>query len=58
MLRQGLLDDRDVDIELDESSGTSPSISLFTPQGVEEMGMQFKDLLGGLMPHRTKRRRA
>jgi len=57
MLRQGLLDDRDVDIELDESSGMSPSISLFTPQGVEEMGMQFKDLLGGLMPHRTRRRR-
>jgi len=57
MLRQGLLDERDVDLELDESSGSSPSISLFTPQGVEEMGMQFKDLLGGLMPHRTRRRR-
>ena len=57
MLRQGLLDERDVDLELDENSGPSPSISLFTPQGVEEMGMQFKDLLGGLMPRRTRRRR-
>ena len=27
-----------------------------TPQGVEEMGVQFKDLLGGMLPRRTKRR--
>jgi ATP-dependent HslUV protease ATP-binding subunit HslU len=57
MLRQGLFDAREVDLDLDESGGPGPSISLFTPQGVEEMGMQFKDLLGGLMPHRTRRRR-
>jgi len=57
MLRQGLLDEREVDIELDENSGAAPSISLFTPQGVEEMGMQFKDLLGGLLPSRVRRRR-
>ena len=57
MLRQGRLDEREVDIELDENSGAAPSISLFTPQGVEEMGMQFKDLLGGLLPSRVRRRR-
>jgi perosamine synthetase len=28
-----------------------------TPQGVEEMGVQFRDLLGGMMPKRTKSRR-
>ena len=28
-----------------------------TPQGMEEMGVQFKDLLGGMMPQRTKVRR-
>jgi ATP-dependent HslUV protease ATP-binding subunit HslU len=27
-----------------------------TPQGVEEMGVQFKDLLGSMMPRRTKKR--
>ena len=27
------------------------------PQGVEEMGMQFKDMLGGLLPQRSHRRR-
>jgi ATP-dependent HslUV protease ATP-binding subunit HslU len=57
MLRQGRLDDREVEIELEDGGGPGPSISLFTPQGVEEMGMQFKDLLGGLMPQRTRRRR-
>ena len=56
MLRKGELDEREVEVELDDGGG-GPSISLFTPQGVEEMGMQFKDLLGGLLPSRTRRRR-
>jgi ATP-dependent HslUV protease ATP-binding subunit HslU len=56
MLRRGDLDLREVDVEL-ESTGGAPSVSLFTPQGVEEMGMQFKDLLGGLLPRQTRRRR-
>jgi ATP-dependent HslUV protease ATP-binding subunit HslU len=57
MLRQGQLDEREVEIDLEDGGGLGPSISLFTPQGVEEMGMQFKDLLGGLMPQRVRRRR-
>jgi ATP-dependent HslUV protease ATP-binding subunit HslU len=56
MLREGVLDDRDVEVELSASPG-GPTLSLFTPQGVEEMGVQFKDLLGGLLPGRTRRRR-
>jgi ATP-dependent HslUV protease ATP-binding subunit HslU len=56
LLRQGRLDDREIEVDL-EDGGASPSISLFTPQGVEEMGMQFKDLLGSLMPKRSRRRR-
>jgi ATP-dependent HslUV protease ATP-binding subunit HslU len=32
-------------------------MSIMTPQGVEEMGVQFKDLLGGMFPKKTKRRR-
>jgi ATP-dependent HslUV protease ATP-binding subunit HslU len=57
MLRDGSLDERVVEIELEDASGTSPTMSIFTPQGVEEMGMQFKDMLGGLLPHRSHRRR-
>jgi ATP-dependent HslUV protease ATP-binding subunit HslU len=56
LLRQGALDERVLEIELEDSGG-APTVSLFTPQGVEEMGMQFKDLLGSLMPRRTRRRR-
>jgi len=57
MLRDGSLDERTVEIELEDASGASPTMSIFTPQGVEEMGMQFKDMLGGLLPHRSHRRR-
>jgi ATP-dependent HslUV protease ATP-binding subunit HslU len=55
LLRLGELDDRRVDVELLDDGG-GPSLSIMTPQGVEEMGVQFKDLLGSLMPKRTKRR--
>jgi ATP-dependent HslUV protease ATP-binding subunit HslU len=56
MLRRGDLDERELEIDLEES-GAAPTVSLFTPQGVEEMGMQFKDLLGGLIPKRSRHRR-
>ena len=55
-LRRGLLDDGEVELEL-EDSGHNPTLSVFTPQGVEEMGVQFKDLLGGLLPQKTRRRK-
>ncbi len=56
LLRRGELDEREVEIELDDA-GAAQTVSLFTAQGVEEMGMQFKDLLGGLLPKQTRRRR-
>jgi ATP-dependent HslUV protease ATP-binding subunit HslU len=56
MLREGVLDERELEVELDEQLA-GPSVSLFGPQGVEEMGMQLKDMLGGLLPRRTRRRR-
>jgi ATP-dependent HslUV protease ATP-binding subunit HslU len=55
MLREGALDEREIEVETTETG--APSVSLFTPQGVEEMGVQFKDLLGNLFPRRTRRRR-
>jgi ATP-dependent HslUV protease ATP-binding subunit HslU len=56
LLHGGSLDDREVELDF-ENTGAAPTVSLFTPQGVEEMGMQFKDLLGGLLPKQTRRRR-
>ena len=55
-MRLGELDDREIQVELRDESG-GPSISIMTPQGVEEMGVQFRDMLGGMMPKRTKVRR-
>jgi ATP-dependent HslUV protease ATP-binding subunit HslU len=54
MLRQGLLDERE--IELETADSPAPQMSIFTPQGVEEMGVQFKDLLGNFFPKKTRRR--
>jgi ATP-dependent HslUV protease ATP-binding subunit HslU len=56
LLRLGELDDREIQVELRDDSG-GPTLSIMTPQGVEEMGVQFRDLLGGMMPKRTKIRR-
>jgi ATP-dependent HslUV protease ATP-binding subunit HslU len=56
MLRRGALEEREIDVEFEEG-GSASTMSIFTPQGVEEMGVQFKDLLGGLMPRKTRRRR-
>ena len=56
MLRKGQLDEREIDVEV-EDRGTGPNLSIFTPQGVEEMGVQWKDMMGQLFPRKTRRRR-
>jgi ATP-dependent HslUV protease ATP-binding subunit HslU len=56
MLRDGELDAREVEIQLADAP-LPPSLSVFTPQGVEEMGVQLRELLGGLLPSRTRARR-
>ncbi len=55
-LREGKLDEREIDVEVADGGG-APTMSVFTPQGVEEMGVQFKDMLGGLFGGKTKVRR-
>jgi ATP-dependent HslUV protease ATP-binding subunit HslU len=54
-LRSGALDEREVEIETSERS--APTLEIFSPQGVEELGMSLKDLMGNLMPQRSRRRR-
>ena len=55
MLRDGKLDDRYVDVELADRN--MPMVEIFSNVGMEEMGINFKDMLGGLMPKNTKRRK-
>jgi ATP-dependent HslUV protease ATP-binding subunit HslU len=54
-LRSGKLDSRLVEIEIRERN--FPVIELAGPQGVEEMGINMKDMLGNLFQGRTKSRK-
>lgn len=54
-LREGKLDNRIVDIEVREKN--FPTIELAGPQGIEEMGINMKDMLGNLFQGRTKHRK-
>ena len=56
MLREGALGAREVEVQLADAPGL-PGLSIFTPQGVEEMGVQLRDLLGGMLPPRSRARR-
>jgi ATP-dependent HslUV protease ATP-binding subunit HslU len=54
-LRAGKLDERV--IELDMQSQAGPMLEVFSGQGMEEVGINLKDMLSNLMPGRTRRRR-
>lgn len=57
MLREGKLDDRFVEMEVAESSAQMPMIEIFTSSGVEDMGLNLKEMLGNLFPQKKKIRR-
>ncbi len=55
MLHKGKLDKRKID--LDVTAQSSPMVEIFSNTGIEEMGINVKDMLGNLMPKNTKRRK-
>jgi len=55
MLRKGKLDNRFVDLDVSERN--MPVVEVFSNMGMEEMGFNFKDMLGGIMPKNTKKRK-
>lgn len=55
MLRKGKLDNRYVD--LDVSERVAPMVEIFSNIGMEEMGISFKDVLGGIIPKSVKKRK-
>jgi ATP-dependent HslUV protease ATP-binding subunit HslU len=55
MLRKGKLDNRYVDLDVADRS--MPMVEIFSNVGMEEMGINFKDMLGGVFPKGTKRRK-
>jgi ATP-dependent HslUV protease ATP-binding subunit HslU len=55
LLRKGALDDRYV--ELDVPDRNFPMIEIFAGAGMEEMDFNLREMLGSMMPRRTKRRK-
>jgi ATP-dependent HslUV protease ATP-binding subunit HslU len=55
-LREGALDDRTVEIEV--ASRGLPMVEIFGGQGMEEIQENLKDMLGNLLPQRSKRHKA
>ncbi|RKX31657.1 MAG: HslU--HslV peptidase ATPase subunit [Candidatus Zixiibacteriota bacterium] len=54
-LLAGKLDERMV--ELDTPQDRYPVVEIFSPMGMEELGINFQEMFSGLMPKKTKRRR-
>ncbi len=52
-LAEGRFDDREVEIETEEKAG--PMMDVVSAPGMEEMGNNLKDMLGSLLPRKTRR---
>jgi len=55
MLRNGRLNDREVEVETQVSA--IPVVEIFSPQGMEEMDLNLRDMFSNIFPGKTKRRR-
>ncbi len=54
-LLEGRLDKRFVDIDV--TSHRFPVVEIFSPMGMEELGVNMQDMFSGMMPSKTKKRR-
>ncbi len=54
-LHEGFLDTRMIDIEI--PANRYPVVEIFTPQGMEELGVNFQEMFSGIMPKKKKIRK-
>jgi len=54
-LINGKLNDRMVEIDVPNDS--TPMMQIFSPVGIEEMGLNIQELFGGMMPKKMKKRK-
>ncbi len=54
-LHEGKLDDRIVELEVTRSA--SPMVEILTPQGLEDMELNVKELFSNILPKKTKKTR-
>ncbi len=57
LLREGKMNERYVDLEVDASSGSSPTVEIFSAGGLEDLEMNLRDMLGSVFPKQPKRRK-
>ncbi len=58
LLREGRMNERFVDVEVAESSGPAmPMVEIFSSSGVEDMGVNIKEMLGNIFPQKKKQKR-
>ncbi len=55
MVKEGKLDDEIVEIEAPQTQ--FPVLEIFSPMGMEELGVNFQEVFSGLMPKKTKKRK-
>jgi len=54
-LKQGKLDDKSIEVEIPEDR--FPTVEIFTPAGIEELGFNFQEMFSGMIPKKTKKRK-
>ena len=54
-LRDGLIEEHEVELEISEQR--MPTLDMFGPQGMESMGINFKDMFGGMFGGKKTRKR-
>jgi len=54
-LVEGILDEREIEIDAPQSQ--FPVIEIFSPMGMEELGVNFQEMFSGMMPRKSKRRK-
>ncbi|MDE0485126.1 MAG: ATP-dependent protease ATPase subunit HslU [Candidatus Poribacteria bacterium] len=54
-LKEGKFEDRPVEINM--KSRSMPFVEIFSPGGIEEMDINFKDMFSNILPNQTKKRR-
>ena len=55
LLKEGRLDERMVELEVSEPR-SGPMIEIFSAAGMDDMGLNIKDMLSNIMPQKKKRR--
>lgn len=54
-LREGKLDGKSIEVDVQDRA--MPIVEIFSAQGMEDMDMQIRDMLGNMLPKKTKRRK-